>query len=103
MLFFHRRTLRVRTQLFLFSLTLATICLSATGAAPVNVSAAAPTIGGCPVFPADNIWNTPATTLQPIHNYDSFISSTGGNGLHPDFGAGTWQGAPIGIPYVAVP
>ena len=26
-----------------------------------------------------------------------------GTGFHADFGAGTWNGAPIGIPFITVP
>ena len=30
------------------------------------LAAAAPTIAGCPVFPANNYWNTPVDAL-PVH------------------------------------
>jgi hypothetical protein len=65
---------------------------------------AAADIGGCPVFPADNIWNTPVDNL-PVHpSSAAFINSIGANtGLHPDFGSGTYNGGPIGIPFVTVP
>lgn len=58
----------------------------------------------CPFFPADNIWNTPIDAL-PIHpNSATYVNTIGADeNLHPDFGAGLWQGAPIGIPYVQVP
>jgi len=58
----------------------------------------------CPLFPADNIWNAPVDTL-PVHpNSDAYVNTIGATAnLHPDFGAGQWQGAPIGIPYVEVP
>ncbi len=58
----------------------------------------------CPILPADNIWNTPVDTL-PVHpNSAAYVNTIGANdNLHPDFGAGQWQGAPIGIPYVEVP
>jgi hypothetical protein len=57
----------------------------------------------CTVFPADNIWNAPIDTL-PVHGLsDDYIDTIGAaNGLHPDFGSGTWNGAPIGIPFVVV-
>jgi S-layer homology domain len=62
------------------------------------------TIGGCPLFPADNIWNRAVTTL-PVHpNSAGYINSIGGGAsLHPDFAAGSWNGAPIGIPVNVVP
>jgi hypothetical protein len=60
-------------------------------------------IGGCPMFPANNIWNTPIHTL-PIHARSSqWVNSIGRNtGFHMDFGSGTWDGGPIGIPYNVV-
>jgi hypothetical protein len=66
-----------------------------------------PQIGGCPIFPASNIWNTPVDAL-PIHpNSSVYIDSIGvDDGLHPDFGSGVWppgSTSPIGIPYIDVP
>ncbi len=77
----------------------ALLCLLALGAAPAATSPDAP-IGGCPLFPADNVWNARVDSL-PVHpNSAAYIASIGsGVGLHPDFGAGTWNGHPIGIPY----
>jgi hypothetical protein len=61
-------------------------------------------IGDCPVFPANNIWNTPIDTLPVDPQSTAYIHRIGAStGLHPDFGSGTWKGAPIGIPYVIVP
>ncbi len=59
-----------------------------------------PSLGGCPLFPFNNVWNRPITDL-PVHNRSAaYIQSIGPNtGLHPDFGAGLWDGGPIGIPY----
>jgi hypothetical protein len=53
----------------------------------------------CGLFPADNIWNRPVRDL-PVHPQSAaYIESIGGDAvLHPDFGAGQWQGGPIGIP-----
>lgn len=62
-----------------------------------------PTIAGCPIFPADNVWNTPIDHLPVDSNSSAYISSIGATtGLHPDFGT-IWEGAPIGIPYNIVP
>jgi hypothetical protein len=68
------------------------------------VSAQSPTIGSCPVLPADNIWNTRVDQL-PVHPSSStWIATIGASSpLHPDFGGGLWDGAPIGIPFVTVP
>jgi hypothetical protein len=59
-----------------------------------------PTIAGCSLFPADNIWNTPVDDL-PVHARSAawvdFIGRS--DGFHMDFGSGLWDGGPIGIPY----
>ena len=58
---------------------------------------------GCPIFPADNIWNTPVDDLPVDSGSDAYITTIGASrGLHPDFGSGTWAGGPIGIPYTVV-
>jgi len=58
---------------------------------------------GCPIFPADNFWNTRIDSL-PIHPLsEAWVNSIGrGEGFHMDFGSGTWEGGPIGIPYKIV-
>lgn len=63
-----------------------------------------PTLGGCPMYPINNIWNTRIDTL-PIHSRSTaWINSIGRTtGLHMDFGSGTWDGGLIGIPYNVVP
>jgi hypothetical protein len=65
-----------------------------------------PRLDDCPVFPDDNIWNTPVDDL-PVHpRSNGYIASIGSGGtLHPDFGSGVWppgSSSPIGIPYVEV-
>jgi hypothetical protein len=70
---------------------------------PVVAQPTSPQIGGCPVFPADNIWNARVDTLPLDPRSNDYINSIGANtGLHPDFGT-FYLGAPIGIPYVVVP
>lgn len=55
------------------------------------------------VFPADNIWNTPIDKLPVSPKSETFIETIGKDKtLHPDFGSGLYEGAPIGIPFVAV-
>jgi hypothetical protein len=57
----------------------------------------------CPIFPRTNVWNKPVDTLPVAANSDAVIASIGADtGLHPDFGSGLWQGAPIGIPITVV-
>src|SRR6188768_2528429 len=61
-------------------------------------------IGGCPVLPADNIWNTPVDTLPVLANSATMVNAIGASrGFHVDFGAGMWDGGPIGIPFITVP
>jgi hypothetical protein len=81
--------------------TLLAAIVAVVSAAP---AAAQPTIGGCPVLPADNIWNTPVDTLPVLANSATMVSTIGASrGFHADFGAGMWDGGPIGIPFVTVP
>jgi len=63
-----------------------------------------PTLAGCPVLPADNVWNTPIDTLPVDPRSSNYIRAIGADkGVHPDFGSGLWEGAPIGIPYNVAP
>lgn len=60
-------------------------------------------LNGALPFPADNDWNRDISTAEVDPNSDALIAGIGlATGLHPDFGAGTWAGGPIGIPYVVV-
>ena len=60
-------------------------------------------LNGALAFPASNAWNTDISAAPVDANSDALIASIGlGTGLHPDFGAGLYNGAPIGIPYVVV-
>ena len=69
----------------------------------ITNGSAGPTLEGCPIFPSDHIWNTPIDTLPVDPNSAAMIAPIAGDHLHPDFGSGTWDGFPIGIPYVSVP
>jgi hypothetical protein len=74
------------------------LVLALTGA-----SAQAPRIAGCPVFPASNPWNQRVDSLPVAPSSAAIIAAIGASvGLHPDFGSGTWDGGPIGIPYTIV-
>ena len=65
---------------------------------------AAPTVDGCAVFPADNVWNTRVDWLPSHPLSNTYVSSIGAsNTFHMDFGAGLFNGGPIGIPFVTVP
>lgn len=67
---------------------------------PPPVPGGGPTLGGCPVYPVDNIWNVRVDNL-PVHaRSNAWVNSIGRNtGFHMDFGSGAWNGGPIGIPY----
>ena len=61
-------------------------------------------LGSCPVFPADNAWNTDVSGDAPLSNSTQIVNQVladdpGNQFLHADFGGG---GA-YGIPYVTVP
>ncbi len=65
---------------------------------------ASPTVGGCPSFPWDNIWNARVDTLPVDPDSANYIQSIGiDTSLHADFGSGLWNGGPIGIPFITVP
>lgn len=60
-------------------------------------------LNGALAFRADNAWNTDVSAMPVDPRSDALIASIGlERGLHPDFGAGLYDGAPIGIPYVVV-
>ena len=71
--------------------------------AGVSTAQIGPTLEGCSVFPENNIWNTSVADLPLDPQSSTFINTIGPTqGLHPDFGSGTWNGGPIGIPYNVV-
>jgi hypothetical protein len=75
----------------------------AVGAIALTGSSAAPRIAGCPAFPASSVWNQRVDRLPVADNSTAIVDSIGaGTGLHPDFGSGLWDGAPIGIPITTV-
>lgn len=54
-------------------------------------------------FPTDNAWNRDVSADPVDPNSAAIIAFIGANtGLHPDFGAGPYNGGPIGIPYSVV-
>ena len=63
-----------------------------------------PHIGGCEVFPSNNVWNTPVDKLPVDPNSNQYVTTIGANApAHPDFGSGLYAGEPIGIPFITVP
>jgi len=57
----------------------------------------------CTVFPADNAWNERVDKLPVAADSAQLIASIGlDSPVHADFGSGTWDGGPIGIPFDVV-
>jgi hypothetical protein len=85
---------------------------AAPGAAPTAVPASkGPTpgsspaaAGSCPIFPADNVWHADVSRLPVRSDSARLVASIGTSAaVHADFGSGTWEGGPIGIPITTVP
>jgi hypothetical protein len=57
----------------------------------------------CPIFPANNAWNQRVDRLPVAADSAQLIASIGlDSPVHADFGSGTWDGGPIGIPFDVV-
>ena len=58
----------------------------------------------CAMTPSDSFWHADVSGL-PVHAQSAgWVASIGSTaGLKADFGSGTWNGGPIGIPYTTVP
>ena len=78
---------------------------SMAGASPAGASTTVPGAPGCPMFPADNVWNTNIATLPVNAASNTWLASmdSGGTFLHPDFGPSGDPSNPYGIPYTVVP
>jgi len=93
--------------LFGFTMILIIAACGAAAGSPEAVdsgdNASGPAIS-CQVFPDNNIWNTKIDSLPLSSSSDGYINAIGsGEPVHPDFGSGTWDGEPIGIPFIEVP
>ena len=77
----------------------------ALGVLAFTVTAQAqPTINGCAVFPANNVWNATVDHLPVDANSAQYVATIGATKpAHPDFGSGLYAGEPIGIPFITVP
>jgi hypothetical protein len=76
------------------------------GISPTTASAGTPVPGApnCPMFPADNVWNTPVADLPVNPNSAAWMSSMDASttNLHPDFGPSGDPSNPYGMPYTVV-
>ena len=81
------------------------LALAATAFATVLPAAATPFPGApaCPTTPADSFWHADVSSL-PVHAQSAgWVASVGSAAkLKADFGAGMWDGGPIGIPFTTV-
>jgi hypothetical protein len=60
-------------------------------------------LGGFVPFPADSLWNKDISAAPVDSNSTAMINFIGASvGVHPDFGAGQYQGSYMGIPYTVV-
>ena len=74
----------------------------ASGCGEMTVGQGA-SLGGFVPFTANSPWNQDISTAAVDANSSAIINFIGaGIGLHPDFGAGQYQGSTIGIPYTVV-
>ena len=99
----HRISLR---SLLLITSLLVISGLSFAQNNPCNVIGLGPegSFNGFVPFPANSLWNTNIASAPVDPNSANYINFIGGSiGLHPDFGAGLYDGQTIGIPYIVVP
>ena len=102
-----RRRLRPALGIILVAGVL-TACV-ATGPSPSSAPAdgparpSSPTLGPCPLFPADSVWHADVRGLSAHTRSDDWRATIGAaRGLKADFGSGLWDGGPIGIPFTRV-
>lgn len=72
---------------------------------PTTTSTTAPptTPTSCPFAPADSYWHARVDGLARASSSDTYVANAGaGSALHADFGAGLYDGGPIGIPFTTV-
>src|SRR5437762_673956 len=71
---------------------------------PTPTPSGGPPFGGCPVFPATNVWNKPVDTLPVRSDSATMISAIGlSSSLHPDFSNVGGYGIPFNVVGSATP
>ena len=76
--------------------------LAAVVAAPAD-AAPLPGASQCALFPRTNVWNKRVDRLPLASNSRAIVNAIGASlNVHADFGSGTWDGGPIGIPFTVV-
>jgi hypothetical protein len=62
-----------------------------------------PSAPKCPIFPRSSHWNQRVDKLPLLSNSNAMVAAAGASRTaHADFGSGTYNGGPIGIPYATV-
>ena len=82
------------------------LCGSSTADEPIaSAGTPLPGAGDCPMFPADNVWNTKIANLPVNPHSAQWLASMNAatTNLHPDFGPSDDPTNPYGIPYTIVP
>jgi len=60
-------------------------------------------LAGCPDLPAGDIWHSDVSGLPLAAGSSRYVTSIGADrGVHADFGSGTWDGGPLGLPITYV-
>jgi hypothetical protein len=72
------------------------------GGSDSSCSAGPADVESLELFPADNAWNQNISGVAADPNSAKYLANYSTTGLHPDFGSGLWDNAPIGIPFVVV-
>ncbi len=86
----------------LATLPLAAVLLAAAFA-PGGAAAPIPQAKSCPLFPRSFATNQRVDRLPVARDSAAIVASIGlDEGLHADFGSGTYEGRPIGIPFDVV-
>jgi hypothetical protein len=83
----------------------ASVAPGVSGAAGSGTPSAGPAgqPAACTIFPADNVWHADVSRLPVRSDSAALVASVGtGRGVHADFGAGNYDGGPIGIPVTTV-
>jgi len=96
-------TTRVATALVALMAGIGLAPLAAVG--PAAAGTPVPGASSCPMYPADNVWNTDISGLPVDAHSAAWLSSMGSatTHLHPDFGPSGDPSVPYGIPYTVVP
>ena len=78
--------------------------LGSSGGFTTGCGTTVPGASSCPMFPANNVWNTPITNLPVDPHSAEWLTSMSSSttDLHPDFGPSGNPATPYGIPFVVV-